>query len=50
MLHGREEEQAALGALLGGAREGRGGALVLRGAPGLGKTALLDDAAARRCH
>ncbi|MET0683740.1 MAG: AAA family ATPase [Solirubrobacteraceae bacterium] len=47
MLHGREEEQAALGALLGGAREGRGGALVLRGAPGLGKTALLDDAAAR---
>ena len=46
MLHGRDQEQATLGALLDGARDGRSGVLVLRGAPGLGKTALLDDAAA----
>ena len=46
-LHGREAERAALGELLDGARAGRSGVLVLRGAPGLGKTALLDDAAAR---
>jgi DNA-binding CsgD family transcriptional regulator len=46
VLHGRDQEQAALGALLDGARDCRSGVLVLRGAPGLGKTALLDDAAA----
>ncbi len=46
-LHGRDEEQAAIGALLDGARSGHSGVLVLRGGPGIGKTALLDDAAGR---
>jgi DNA-binding CsgD family transcriptional regulator len=46
-LHGRDAERSALDALLSDAREGRSGALVVRGAPGLGKTALLDDAACR---
>jgi DNA-binding CsgD family transcriptional regulator len=41
MLNGREREQRTLGGLLDGAREGRGGALVVAGAPGIGKTALL---------
>jgi DNA-binding CsgD family transcriptional regulator len=44
MLVGRDAERAAIGTLLQGARESRGGALVLRGEPGIGKTALLDDA------
>src|SRR5687767_11446406 len=34
-------------ALVDGARSRRGGALVLRGLPGVGKSALLADAAAR---
>ncbi len=46
MLHGRVREQAALHAVLSRARAGAGGALVLRGEPGIGKSALLDDAAA----
>jgi hypothetical protein len=46
MLRGRAEERAAVEALLAGAREGSGGALVLRGEPGIGKSALLDHAAA----
>jgi DNA-binding CsgD family transcriptional regulator len=46
MLHGRDGEAAALGALLDGAREGRSGALVLRGEAGIGKSALLAQAAA----
>ncbi|WP_406201833.1 AAA family ATPase [Kitasatospora sp. NBC_01560] len=46
MLYGRDEEQAAVGALLDGARDGRSGALVLRGEPGIGKTALLEHAVA----
>jgi hypothetical protein len=46
-LHRRDAERATLGELLAAARAGRSGALVLRGAPGLGKTALLDDTAAR---
>ncbi|HEY0449674.1 helix-turn-helix transcriptional regulator [Actinophytocola sp.] len=46
MLHGRAKEQAAVGALLTEARAGAGGALVLRGEPGIGKSALLDHAAA----
>ena len=45
MLYGREREQAAVEALLQGARTGRSGVLVLRGEPGIGKTALLDHAA-----
>ncbi|MBY8881036.1 AAA family ATPase [Actinacidiphila acidipaludis] len=46
MLHGRDGETAALGALLGGARQGRSGALVLRGEAGIGKSALLAHAVA----
>jgi DNA-binding CsgD family transcriptional regulator len=42
-LLGRERERAALDRLLEGARDGHGGALVVRGDPGVGKTALLDD-------
>ncbi|WP_328411493.1 helix-turn-helix transcriptional regulator [Nocardia sp. NBC_00403] len=47
MLHGREAEQTIIDRLLHGAREGRSGALVIRGEPGIGKTALLDYAAAQ---
>ena len=42
---GRSSERGALEALLGGAQRGLSGALVLRGEAGVGKTALLDDAA-----
>ncbi|GAA3275529.1 helix-turn-helix domain-containing protein [Dactylosporangium vinaceum] len=42
MLVGRSQEQARLAALVEAARDGTGGALVLRGDPGIGKTALLD--------
>ncbi|WP_030272691.1 AAA family ATPase [Streptomyces sp. NRRL B-24484] len=45
MLYGRAGEQAQVRALLDAARGGRSGALVLRGEPGIGKTALLDAAA-----
>ncbi|MBV9447976.1 MAG: AAA family ATPase [Streptosporangiaceae bacterium] len=45
MLRGREVQQAAIDALLSQARAGVSGALVLRGEPGIGKTALLDYAA-----
>ncbi|MFW5418722.1 AAA family ATPase [Nocardiopsis sp. CNT-189] len=41
-LVGRREETDRLLALLGSAERGRGGALVLRGEPGIGKSALLD--------
>jgi DNA-binding CsgD family transcriptional regulator len=47
MLRGREVQQAAIGALLERAHEGASGALVLRGEPGIGKTALLDYAVSR---
>ena len=43
MLYGRDAERALVGALLDAARESRSGALVLRGEPGVGKTALLED-------
>ncbi|RKE18585.1 AAA family ATPase [Streptomyces sp. TLI_171] len=46
MLYGRGTEQAVIGRLLAEAAEGRSGVLVLRGEPGIGKTALLDAAAA----
>ncbi|MFD4609721.1 AAA family ATPase [Streptomyces sp. NPDC058440] len=46
MLAGRDPERAAIAALLDAARAGRGGALVVRGVPGAGKSALLDDAPA----
>ena len=45
MLYGRDEERRAIDRLLNRTRDGRGGALVLRGDPGLGKTALLAYAA-----
>ena len=45
MLLGRNPERAAIDHLLAAARAGRAGALVLRGPAGIGKTALLDDAA-----
>lgn len=43
MLVGRDRERAALMGLLAQARAGQGAALVLRGDPGMGKTALLND-------
>jgi DNA-binding CsgD family transcriptional regulator len=42
VLRGRDSECEALDRLLDGVREGRSGALVVRGEPGVGKTALLD--------
>src|SRR5580704_2000685 len=42
MLLDRLPERAALSGLLAAARAGRSGVLVLRGEPGVGKTALLD--------
>jgi DNA-binding CsgD family transcriptional regulator len=47
VLIGRESECARLDELLDRARMGRAGALVIRGEAGIGKTALLDYAAAR---
>jgi DNA-binding CsgD family transcriptional regulator len=47
MLCGRDSERSRIGALLDGARQSRSGVLVLRGEPGIGKTALLDDTRAR---
>ncbi|WP_432199068.1 ATP-binding protein [Streptomyces sp. bgisy027] len=41
VLIGRQDEIRRLDALLQATREGRGGALVLRGEPGIGKSALL---------
>jgi DNA-binding CsgD family transcriptional regulator len=46
-LLGRAREREQLAALVEGAREGRSSSLVLLGEPGVGKTALLDDALAR---
>src|ERR1700722_14937851 len=43
---GRSTEREVLAGLLARAAEGFSGALVLRGEPGVGKTTLLDDAAA----
>jgi DNA-binding CsgD family transcriptional regulator len=47
MLAGREAEQRQIGQLLQQAVAGSSGVLVLRGDPGIGKTALLDYAASR---
>jgi DNA-binding CsgD family transcriptional regulator len=41
MLVGRELERARIDALMSAVRGGRGGALIVRGEPGIGKTALL---------
>ena len=46
-LLGRQRERAALSQLLSDVRSGRSRSLVLRGEPGIGKTALLDDLCAR---
>ena len=46
MLVGRDAERAAIAALLEAARRSSGGALVIRGVAGSGKSALLADAAA----
>ncbi|MDR7276285.1 LuxR family transcriptional regulator [Catenuloplanes atrovinosus] len=43
-LVGRRAERERIDAVVAGARDGRGGALVLRGEPGIGKTTLLDHA------
>jgi DNA-binding CsgD family transcriptional regulator len=47
VLQGREVERARVAALLADAAAGRGGVLVLRGHPGVGKSVLLADAVAR---
>jgi DNA-binding CsgD family transcriptional regulator len=46
-LYGRDAERSELGTLLEAARASRGAVLVIRGAAGVGKSALLDDAMAR---
>ena len=45
-LLGRQRERDVLLRLLESARDGRGGSLAVYGEPGVGKTALLDDATA----
>jgi DNA-binding CsgD family transcriptional regulator len=45
-IYGRTEEQITLRALVDAARTGRGGAIVLHGEAGVGKTVLLADAIA----
>jgi DNA-binding CsgD family transcriptional regulator len=47
MLVGREDEWGVIDRLVTGARVGESGALVLTGEPGIGKSALLEHAAAR---
>ena len=44
MLYGRRGERRAVDRLLDGVGEGRSGVLVVRGEPGIGKSALLDYA------
>jgi DNA-binding CsgD family transcriptional regulator len=44
-LLGRVQERRRLADLLRGAREGQAGAVVLKGEPGIGKSALLEDLA-----
>jgi predicted ATPase len=46
-LWGHQRERAAFNELLSDVRSGRSRALVLRGEPGIGKTALLDDLCTR---
>ncbi|MCK2215588.1 ATP-binding protein [Actinomadura sp. ATCC 31491] len=45
MLRGREREQATIRALIAQAKDGRSGSLIIRGEPGIGKSALLGLAA-----
>ncbi|WP_344921679.1 ATP-binding protein [Streptosporangium oxazolinicum] len=42
MLYGRSAEISALDEVIARARDGSGGAVVVRGEAGAGKTALLD--------
>jgi DNA-binding CsgD family transcriptional regulator len=44
MLRGRTDEQSVIDRLLADARSGQSGVLIVRGEPGIGKTALLDYA------
>ncbi|WP_242587341.1 LuxR family transcriptional regulator [Streptomyces sp. MST-110588] len=44
-MHGRDTELARIARLVEEGRQGRSGALVVRGTPGMGKTTLLDHAA-----
>ena len=46
LLLGRHNESDVLGQVLIRARRGQGGAIVLLGEPGIGKTALIEDAVA----
>ena len=46
LLYGRAGEQSVIAGLLTAAQEGRSATLMVRGEPGIGKTALLDYAAA----
>src|SRR5258708_20997779 len=46
-LRGRDAEMAVIDAALGGARDGRGGVLLVEGGAGLGKTRLLEEAGSR---
>ena len=52
MLYGREAECALIDSLISRAAEAHSGVLVLRGEPGIGKSALLDYAVENRasCH
>ena len=45
MLIGRDREQRLIASLLTDARNGASAALVIRGDPGIGKTAVLEEAA-----
>jgi DNA-binding CsgD family transcriptional regulator len=47
VLYGRDHERALIGELLDAARDRRSGAVVIRGEPGVGKSALLLDARER---
>ena len=47
MLYGRDLERSRIGELLEGARASRSAVLVIVGEPGVGKSALLEDARAR---
>ena len=44
MLYGRDSERSRIRELLEGARASRSGVLVISGEPGVGKSALLEDA------
>ena len=44
MLYGRDAERSRIGELLDGARNARSAVLVISGEPGVGKSALLEDA------